>query len=113
MRDMVDFWEIIDHKLIETVTDLGSNIIQKELLQQKQTAELVRITITNLPLRYQMALQRHYFEDLSLHEMAMLEKSSEGAIKILLYRAREAFRDTFKTISTSLIERGEEGRITP
>ncbi len=113
VSDQVDFWEIVDNKLIETLTDLGSNIIPEEVLQQKQTSELVRIAITNLPLRYQMALQRHYFEDLSLHEMAMLEKTSEGAMKILLHRAREAFRDTFKTISASFIDRGEEGRIIP
>lgn len=111
--EMTDFWEIVDHKLIKTVTDLDSDIIPEELLQQKQTAELVRIAITNLPVRYQMALQRRYFEDLSLHDMAALEKSSEGAIKTLLHRAREAFRDAFETISASFFEKGEKGRIIP
>ncbi len=111
--ELVDFWESVDSKLIKAVTNLGSDSIPEELLQQKQTADLVRIALTNLPVRYQMALQRHYFEDLTLHEMAILEKSSEGAVKILLHRARQAFRDAFETISASFFERGEEGRITP
>ena len=111
--NLTEFWQTVDHKLIKTVTDLDSNIIPEELLQQKQTAELVRIAITNLPVRYQMALQRRYFEDLSLHQMAVLEKSSEGAVKILLHRARQAFREAFETVSVSFFEREGEGRIIP
>ena len=110
--EMTDFWEIVDHKLIKTVSDPDLKIIPEELLEQKQTAELVRIAITNLPVRYQMALKRRYFEDLSLHDMAVLEKSSEGAIKILLHRARQAFRYAFETISASFFEGEDEGRIT-
>jgi RNA polymerase sigma-70 factor, ECF subfamily len=109
--EQIDFWETVDEKLIKTITDIDSSIIPEEVLQQKQTAELVRIAITNLPLRYQMALQRHYFEDLSLHEMAVLEKSSEGAIKVLLHRARQAFADAYKTISASFLKQEGVGRI--
>lgn len=111
--NLIIFWETVDENLVKTVTNLDSNNIPEDVLQQKQTAELVRIAITYLPLRYQIALKRHYFEDLSLHEMAMLEKSSEGAIKILLHRARQAFRDAFETISASFHQRREEGRIVP
>jgi RNA polymerase sigma-70 factor, ECF subfamily len=111
--DLIDFWETVDENLVKSVTNLDSINIPEEILHQKQPAELVSIAITNLPLRYQMALQRHYFEDLSLHEMAILEKSSEGAIKILLHRARQAFRDAFETISASFHQRREEGRIVP
>ena len=108
-----ELWETLDQKLRETITDMNSNIIPEEFLQQKETAELVRIVLTNLPLRYQLALQRRYFEDLSLHEMAVLEKSSEGAMKVLLHRARQAFREAFETISTSFLEKEGEGRIIP
>jgi RNA polymerase sigma-70 factor (ECF subfamily) len=107
-----ELWETLDQKLREAITDMNSNIIPEELLQQKETAELVRIALTNLPLRYQVALQRRYFEDLSLHKMAVLEKSSEGAIKVLLHRARQAFRDAFETISTSFLEGDSERRVT-
>jgi RNA polymerase sigma-70 factor (ECF subfamily) len=108
-----ELWETLDQKLREAIIDMNSNIIPEDLLQQKETAELVRMALTHLPLRYQVALQRRYFEDLSLHEMAVLEKSSEGAMKVLLHRARQAFREAFETISTSFLERENEGRIIP
>ena len=111
-RSLPDFWETVDRRLSKTLTEQGASSLPEELLEQKETAELVRMALTNLPLRYQVALRRHYFEDLSLHEMAALEKSSEGAMKALLHRARQAFRDAFETISTSFQEGDSEGRVT-
>ena len=107
-----DFWENIDRLLTKAVTDKGK-IVTEEQLEQKETAELVRMALTNLPLRYQVALRRHYFEELSLHEMAGLEGCSEEAIKVLLYRARQAFRIAFETISASLLKEDNKGRVTP
>ena len=111
--DLTDFWKTVDYKLTRAITNLDSNILPEELLEQKELAELVRMALTNLPLRYQMALQRRYFEDLSLHEMAALEKSSEGAMKVLLHRARQAFRTSFETISASFLEGEGKGRVIP
>ena len=110
---LTDLWETVDHKLTRAITDLDSNILPEELLERKETADLVRMALTNLPLRYQMALQRRYFEDLSLHEMAALEKSSEGAMKVLLHRARQAFLTSFETISASFLEGEGKGRVIP
>jgi RNA polymerase sigma-70 factor, ECF subfamily len=104
-----DFWEEVDRLLPKSVVDEG-NVLIEEQLQKKETAELVRIAMTNLPLRYQLALRRHYFEELSLYEIAALEGSSEDAIKVLLHRARQAFRNAFETISASLLEGVEKGR---
>ena len=104
-----DFWETIDRLLTKTAADQG-NILIEEQLEQKETAELVRMALTNLPLRYQAALRRHYFEEMSLHEMAVLEGSSEEAIKVLLHRARQAFRTAFETISASLFKEDSKGR---
>jgi RNA polymerase sigma-70 factor (ECF subfamily) len=111
ISDIADFWKTVDHGLIKRVTDLEAGIIPEEVLQQKQTAELVRIALTNLSLRYQVALRRRYFEDLSLHEMAVLEKSTEEAMKVLLHRARQAFREAFETISASFIKNEGKGRV--
>jgi RNA polymerase sigma-70 factor (ECF subfamily) len=105
-----DFWETVDHKLTRAITGIGSNIFPEELLMQKETAELVRMALTNLPLRYQVALRRRYFEELSLHEIAALEGINEGAVKVLLHRARLAFRTAFETISASILDGREKGR---
>lgn len=107
-----DFWETIDRLLTKAVADRG-NIVLAEQLERKDTAELVRMALTNLPFRYQVTLRRHYFEELSLHEIAALEGSSEGAIKVLLHRARQAFRTAFQGISDSLLEGESKGRTIP
>ncbi len=108
-----DFWENVDRRLPRALTDLGSSILPGELLERKETAELVRMALTNLPLRYQVVLRRRYFEELSLHEMAALEGSSEGAMKVLLHRARQAFRTAFETISASLLAGEGKRRAIP
>jgi RNA polymerase sigma-70 factor (ECF subfamily) len=106
-----DFWETVDHKLVRAIDGIGSDIFPEELLAQKEIAELVRMALTNLPLRYQMALRRRYFEELSLHEIAALEGISEGAVKVLLHRARLAFRTAFETISASILDGQGKGRV--
>ena len=99
-----DFWNTVDHQLTKAITDLNSSILPEELLEKKETAELVRMALTNLPLRYQATLRWRYFEDMSLQEMAAFEGSSEGAMKVLLHRARQAFRTAFETISGTMFE---------
>jgi RNA polymerase sigma-70 factor, ECF subfamily len=114
-RDSVlpDFWKTVDHQLTKALIDLNSNILPEQLLEKKETAELVRMTLTNLPLRYQVTLRRRYFEEKSLQEMAAFEGSSEGAMKVLLHRARQAFRTTFETISGTMFEGEVKGRKIP
>lgn len=108
-----DQWKTIDRQLTGAITDLDSNTLPEELLQRKEMVELVRLALTNLPFRYQVALHRRYFEDMSLHDMAVLEKSNEGVMKALLHRARQAFRTAFETISASLLDGEGDGRAIP
>jgi RNA polymerase sigma-70 factor (ECF subfamily) len=110
-RFLPDFWETVDHKLARAIVGIGSNSFTEELLARKETSELVRMALTNLPLRYQTALRRRYFEELSLHEIAALEGINEGAVKVLLHRARLAFRIAFETISVSILDGQGKGRV--
>ena len=105
-----DFWDTVDLQLTKAITNLNSSILPEELLEKRETAELVRMVLTNLPLRYQATLRRRYFEDMSLQEMAAYEGSSEGAMKVLLHRARQAFRTAFETISGTIFEGEVKGR---
>jgi DNA-directed RNA polymerase specialized sigma24 family protein len=50
---------------------------------------------------------------MSLQEMASCEGSSEGAMKVLLHRARLAFRAAFETISGTMFEGEVKGRKIP
>lgn len=110
---LADFWNTVDHQLTKAKTDLNAGILPEQLLEKKETAELVRMALTNLPVRYQVTLRRRYFEDMSLQEMASYEGSSEGAMKVLLHRARRAFRTAFETISGTLFEGEAKGRKIP
>jgi len=107
-----DFWETVDNLMTRAIADQG-NIDINEQIEETETVELVRMTLTNLPLRYQAALRRHYFEEMTLHEMARIEGTSEEAIKVLLYRARQAFRTAFETISASVLNGDNKGRAIP
>ena len=53
----------------------------------------LREAFSLLPERYQEALTLFYYDDLSIKEMAELLRSSEGAVRKLLQRARDALRD--------------------
>ena len=108
-----DFWNAVDHQLTKALIDLNSGILPEQLLEKKEAAELVRMALTNLPLRYQATLRRRYFEDMTLQEMAALEESSEGAMKVLLHRARQAFRTAFETISGTMFAGEVKGRKIP
>ena len=108
-----DFWNTVDRQLTKAITNLDSNILPEEILEQKETAELVRMALTNLPFRYQVALRRRYFEEIPLHDMAVLEGTSKGAMKVLLHRARQAFRSAFETVSASVLEERGKGRAIP
>jgi RNA polymerase sigma-70 factor, ECF subfamily len=108
-----DFWNTVDHQLTKALIDLNSGILPEQLLEQKETAELVSMVLTNLPLRYQVTLRRRYFEDMTIQEMAAFEGSSEGAMKVLLHRARQAFRTAFETISGTSFEGEVNGRKIP
>ena len=46
-----------------------------------------------LPERYKEALTLHYYNDLSVKDMAGLLQISEAAVKKLLQRSRDALRD--------------------
>jgi RNA polymerase sigma-70 factor (ECF subfamily) len=108
-----DFWDTVDHQLAEPLVNLNASVLPEQLLEQKETAELVGMALTHLPLRYQATLRRRYFEDMSLQEMASFEGSSEGAMKVLLHRARQAFRTAFETIAGTLFEGEVKGRKIP
>ena len=52
-------------------------------------------------------------EQRTLQEIASSKGTTEGAIKSLLHRARQAFRAAFATIAASLQEHRSGGRVTP
>jgi RNA polymerase sigma-70 factor (ECF subfamily) len=75
---------------------LDSARLPDDLLERRETVELVREAIARLPDRYRWALEGHYLEHRSLGELALARGMSEGAVKTLLHRARLAFKEEFQ-----------------
>ena len=63
------------------------------LLQQRETRELVRISIDRLPETYRSVLLLRDIEELDTEETARLLEITANAVKIRLHRARQALRE--------------------
>jgi RNA polymerase sigma-70 factor (ECF subfamily) len=95
-------WEEIDRKLLATFRDLSAAPLPDEVLERQETAELVQMALSNIPETYRRALKQHYYLGRSLAEIARSQRTTEGAVKSLLHRARLAFKAAFETIAESL-----------
>jgi RNA polymerase sigma-70 factor (ECF subfamily) len=70
-----------------------------EVLEKKETADLVRATLTTIPGNYNQVLCDFYFRDMDLKAISRARNLSESAVKSLLHRARIAFRETFTRLA--------------
>ena len=64
-------------------------------LATAETAQAVRVILSELPDDYATILVAKYCDDDSVHQIAQAEKSTTGAIRSKLARARRAFREIF------------------
>jgi RNA polymerase sigma-70 factor (ECF subfamily) len=62
------------------------------LLQRKETAEMVRESIAELPDAYRVVLELRDIEELDTAEVASILGITSNAVKIRLHRARQALR---------------------
>ncbi len=97
-----DVWERIDARLESVAMAVAEDQLPSDVLERTERAELVQMTLANLPDRYRHALVEHYVEHSSLAEMASRGGTSASAVKSLLFRARAAFRSAFTAISDEL-----------
>ncbi len=97
-----DVWDRIDARMEASVLAAPNDELPSDLLERSERAELVQITLANLPESYRRALVDHYVEQRSLAEIAEREGTTAGAVKSLLFRARGAFRAAFAVISREL-----------
>lgn len=88
-------WQEIDQGLLRAYELIATEPLPDEILERKETAELVRMTLANIPGNYKLILTEHYYQQKALKEIAVLMGVSEGAVKVMLHRARDAFKVTF------------------
>ncbi len=88
-------WQEIDQCLLQAYELIATEPLSDEILEREETAELVRMTLANIPGNYKLVLTEHYYQQKALREIAVSMGVSEGAVKVMLHRARDAFRVAF------------------
>ena len=102
----VESHEGFDPRLAAACEAMATAPLPEDLVSRQETKELVRLTLADLPDRYRQVLHEHYFERRSLQDLASTHRTSEGAIKSLLHRARTAFKTGFLAIAGALCVEG-------
>lgn len=94
-------WQHIDTGLLQSFEKIATEPLPDEIIQRKETAELVQMTLANIPANYKEVLKEYYYQRKALKEIASLHGVSDGAIKALLHRARKAFKEAFLRLGES------------
>jgi RNA polymerase sigma-70 factor (ECF subfamily) len=79
--------EKIDERLLESIDDAEETLLFKEELDE------VYRKIRSLKKNYQDVLFLHYVEDLSIKEIAYIQKKKENAVRVLLHRALKFLKE--------------------
>jgi RNA polymerase sigma-70 factor, ECF subfamily len=75
----------------------------EQILLRKEIARIVQLALDALPSHYSDALEWKYIEELSVKDIAIRMNLGIKATESLLTRAREAFRDSFFTVTSGFV----------
>ena len=92
-------WNSIDGSLQRIYAELDRSPLAPDVVEARETQDLVGMTLANLPASYRAVLQAKYVDEKSLKQIAEERAATTDAIKALLKRARKAFKQTFGTLA--------------
>jgi RNA polymerase sigma-70 factor (ECF subfamily) len=67
----------------------------QDQLEQKETSEILKVIIENLPYNYRIIITLREIEELSYEEIAEITNMRINALRVSLSRARKIIRDEF------------------
>jgi RNA polymerase sigma-70 factor (ECF subfamily) len=94
-------WQDIDSGLLTAFGQIATEPLPDEVIEKAETAQLVQMTLANIPANYKHVLKQYYYQLKPPKEIAVSVGVSEGAIKTMLYRARQAFKTAFLRLEKS------------
>ncbi len=94
-------WRDIDAGLLQAFQKIATEPLPDEILQRQETAQLVQMTLVNIPANYKAVLRARYYHKKSVEQIANCLGISEGAVRTLLHRARKAFAEAFVRLDRS------------
>lgn len=86
----------VDGDISTYIEVIDSEPLPDEILEQKETADIVRLALNRLESKEQTVLRAKYIEGLSAEEIARQIGITEKAVHSLLYRARNSLRTELK-----------------
>ena len=92
----------IKKDLYDSYIRIATEALPEEVLEQRQTVELVQMTLANLSADHKSLLTEYYYNLKPAREISVLAGMDEQQIRTMLYKARKAFKDTFLELSKSL-----------
>jgi len=95
----------VDGRALAGLRKLDVAPLPDDVLERKETAELVQLALTLLSSGYRQLLEQRYHHQRSIAEIARAQGATAGAVKTRLHRARLAFKTAFESVLQSLEER--------
>jgi RNA polymerase sigma-70 factor, ECF subfamily len=89
----------VDGDISAYLNVMDTEPLPDELLENKETADIVRTALGQLEEKEQMTLRAMYIEGLSAREIAGRMEITEKAVHSILYRARNSLRAKLKQLS--------------
>lgn len=80
-------------ELLKYLEAMDTQPLPDEILERKETADLVRMALSQLDEKEQAVLKSKYLEDRTARQISEAMKLTEKAVHSLLYRARNALRE--------------------
>jgi RNA polymerase sigma-70 factor (ECF subfamily) len=89
----------VDGDISTYIETIDTEPLPDEVLEQKETAEIVQAALDRLESKEQTVLKRKYIENLSALDIGRQMGISEKAVHSLLYRARVSLREELKRMA--------------
>ncbi len=96
--------ENVDGQMLSAFRNVGSSPLPEEILQRRETCELVAVTLSKLRCEYREVLIDRYYEQHPVKVIACSRGVTEGAVKSLLHRARQAFKSAFVNSAEAMVQ---------
>ena len=108
-KPLAALWDSVDRSLQRLYAELDQTPLSLDVVQAKETRDLVGMTLANLPDAYRAVLQAKYMDEKSLQQIAEERATTIDAVKGLIKRARKAFKQTFSALAGTAVHLEELG----
>lgn len=92
-------WSMVDGELESLFADMNRNNMPEAALESEYLRTLVGSIMGSIPQEYSKLLEMKYISNLPVRDISKALHKTEKAVESQLTRARNAFRDAFKTMA--------------